>query len=163
MGAEQKESQPIGSCVGDLVRGFSCSKWWSKLMPMLTAHWTTTWEVGRTDGASPSRSVTSPEEKERGDPRLSTDLQTNKKINNILRQMQILFPCVSYIQHAYIGWDFFFIHRQDTWQYTIQNALRILIFFLSLVMRYQERNCICNLLNTSRNKQFTLLRIYSFG
>lgn len=43
--------------------------------------------------------------------------------------MQILFPCVSYIQHAYIGWDFFFIHRQDTWQYTIQNALRILIFF----------------------------------
>lgn len=79
--------------------------------------------------------------------------------------MQILFPCVSYIQHAYIGWDFFFIHRQDTWQYTIQNALRILIFFffLSLVMRYQERNCICNLLNTSRNKQFTLLRTYSFG
>lgn len=43
--------------------------------------------------------------------------------------MQILFPCVSYIQHAYIEWDFFFIHRQDTWQYTIQNALRILIFF----------------------------------
>lgn len=45
--------------------------------------------------------------------------------------MQILFPCVSYIQHAYIEWDFFFIHRQDTWQYTIQNALRILIFFVS--------------------------------
>lgn len=43
--------------------------------------------------------------------------------------MQILFPCVSYIQHAYKEWDFFFIHRQDTWQYTIQNALRILIFF----------------------------------
>lgn len=78
--------------------------------------------------------------------------------------MQILFPCVSYIQHAYKEWDFFFIHRQDTWQYTIQNALRILIFFfLSLVIRYQERNCICNLLNTSRNKQFTLLRTYSFG
>lgn len=43
--------------------------------------------------------------------------------------MQILFPCVSYIQHAYIEWDFFFIHRQDTWQYTIQNALRILFSF----------------------------------
>lgn len=45
--------------------------------------------------------------------------------------MQILFPCVSYIQHAYVEWDFFFSHRQDTWQYTIQNALRILIFFVS--------------------------------
>lgn len=47
--------------------------------------------------------------------------------------MQILFPCVSYIQHAYKEWDFFFIHRQDTWQYTIQNALRILIFFFFFV------------------------------
>lgn len=42
--------------------------------------------------------------------------------------MQIPFPCVSYIQHAYTERMDFFIHRQDTWQYTIQNAPRILIF-----------------------------------
>lgn len=42
--------------------------------------------------------------------------------------MQIPFPYVSYIQPTQRGWDFFFIHRRDTWQYTIQNALRILIF-----------------------------------
>lgn len=64
-----------------------------------------------------------------------------QKINNILRQYKCKYcslVSITYGMPTYREWYFFFIHRQDIWQCTIQNALIILIFVSGAEISWKE-------------------------